>query len=453
MPNAKYSTVPINTTTMPPGIPFIIGNEAAERFCYYGLSTILVVFMTEHLQGRNGFLDVMTAEQAKSWYHWFVCALYFMPLFGAILADAFWGKYRTVMVFSLVYCLGNVALALDNTRLGLSLGLILIALGSGGIKPCVAANVGDQFGPANQHLVAKVFGWFYFAVNFGSFFSTMLTPWLLNKYNAHVAFAVPGALMFLAAVIFWLGRYRFVHIPPAGRDLVREAFSLAGLKSVARLLPIYLLISVFWALWSQTGSAWVLQAKHLNQTWLGIEWLPSQVQAMNPILVLLFIPLFSYVVYPMAGRLVKLTPLRKISLGLFLTVPTFLIPAWLEFQIARGIHPTIAWQFINYVIISAAEVMVSVTALEFAYTQAPKKMKSLIMSIYYLAIALGNAITASINFFIQNPDGTSKLTGTNYFLFFAALMLMTAFSSIFVAINYRETTLPDLTRPNQTKPE
>ncbi len=91
---------------------------------------------------------------------------------GAIISDVFWGKFRTIFYLSLVYCLGNFALAADQTRVGLFVGLLLITLGAGGIKSSVSANVGDQFGPRNKHLLEKVFGWFYFSINFGSFFST-----------------------------------------------------------------------------------------------------------------------------------------------------------------------------------------------------------------------------------------------------------------------------------------
>src|SRR4029078_1336482 len=116
---AKYLTAPIKTAGMPPGVPYIVGNEAAERFSYYGMRSILTVFMTQYLLNRSGILDPMKDEVARTWYHWFVASVYFFPFFGAILADAFLGKYRTILILSAVYCLGHLALALDSTRLGL----------------------------------------------------------------------------------------------------------------------------------------------------------------------------------------------------------------------------------------------------------------------------------------------------------------------------------------------
>lgn len=426
------------TDKYPPQIKYIIGNEACERFSFYGMRTILVVFMTEYLRNRSGELAPMTNEEAKTWFHFFVSAVYFLPLFGAILSDAVLGKYKTILYLSIVYCLGHLSLAVDDTRLGLALGLALIAIGSGGIKPCVSANVGDQFGPHNRHLLPKVFGWFYFSINFGSFFSTILTPVLLEKFGPSVAFGVPGVFMFIATVIFWMGRKQYVHVPPAGVEFVKSLFRKDNIVVILRLVPIYLSVAMFWALWDQTSSSWVIQAKHMDRNVFGIEVLPSQVQAVNPLLIMLIIPLFNYVVYPFIDKFWKLTPLRKIGIGFFITIPSFLITAYVEHKISAGLYPTIWWHFVAFVIISAAEVMVSVTCLEFSYTQAPVEMKSFIMSFYLLSISAGNAFTAAINYFIQNPDGTSKLAGPSYYYFFTLMMLLTSIIFIFIAITYKD---------------
>lgn len=436
--HADYRTAPVPSSDLPPGIPYIVGNEAAERFSYYGMRTILVVFMTKHLLGASGDLDVMTDTEAKYWYHQFSSAVYLTPLFGALLADVWLGKYRTIIGLSIVYCLGHLALALDETRLGLAIGLGLISLGSGGIKPCVSAHVGDQFGKSNAHLLEKVFGWFYFAINLGAFVSTLLTPWLLERAGPHVAFGIPGVLMLIATWVFWLGRHRFVHIPPGGKEFVHELRSPRGVSAFARLAVLYVFIAMFWALYDQSGSAWVLQAEHMNLNLFGFDILPAQAQAANPILILAFIPLFSNVVYPAVGRVMALTPLRKIGCGLFGTALAFLFTAQIEVWIQRGDAPSIAWQFVAYVILTASEVLVSITSLEFAYTQAPTKLKSIVMSLYLVSVSLGNQFTAMVNWFIENPDGTVRLTGPSYYLFFTATMLVTAVLFVPFAMRFRE---------------
>ena len=434
-----YRSVPLSTTSIPPGIPYIVANEAAERFSYYGMRAILVVYMTQYLLNDSGQLAVMSEDQAKGYYHLFVSAVYFTPLLGALLADGLLGKYRTIIVLSLMYCLGHFVLALDETRSGLFAGQALIALGAGGIKPCVSAHVGDQFSATNGSLIGKVFGWFYIAINLGAFASMLITPWLLSHYCASVAFAVPGILMLLATIIFWSGRYQYAHIPPAGMGFIQDVLSAQGLQTISRLFVIYLFVAIFWALFDQTGSSWVLQAQKMDRTVLGYTLLPSQIQAANPLLIMVLVPLFSSSIYPGLNRLFKLTALRKIAIGLFLTVLAFAMSSWIQTQIDTGNTPHIAWQMFAYLILTSAEVMVSITCLEFSYTQAPRKMKSFIMAFFMLSIALGNLLTSLVNFFIQNPDGTSKLAGADYFWFFTGLMLLTAMIFLWIIRFFKET--------------
>ena len=448
---SKYNTAPVSSDKMPKGIPYIVSNEAAERFSFYGMKAILIVFMTKYMMDSSGNPDYLSEAEAREWYHSFTTAVYFFPILGALISDAFWGKYRTILTLSIVYCAGHLALALDETRSGLFMGLALIAIGSGGIKPCVSAHVGDQFGKENQHLLEKVFGWFYFSINLGAFASSLLTPVLLANYGPSVAFGIPGVLMALATLFFWMGRNTFVHIPAHGMGFVREAMSGEGLRVIGKLTIIYAFVAMFWALFDQTGSAWVLQADKMDREFLGIEWMPSQIQAINPIMIMAFIPLFNGFpigggrrypgFYGMINKVYKLTPLRKIAIGLFLTVPAFLLPAQIEVWIEAGKTPNIGWQLLSYVIITAAEVFVSITCLEFSYTQAPKKMKSLIMALFLMSVSLGNLFVAVVNSVIQDPvTGESTLSNVEYYLFFSGAMAVTAILFLPVVKLYKEKT-------------
>jgi len=365
-------------------------------------------------------------------------AVYFLPLLGAFLADAILGKYRTILYLSIVYCFGHFVLAINDTRIGLACGLSLVALGAGGIKPCVSANVGDQFGPSNQHLLTRVFSWFYFSINSGSAVSTMLIPYFLNRFGPKLAFGTPGIAMVVATVIFWLGRKKFVHIPPVGLGRYgRELIQRENLKALANLLILVPFAAMFWALWQQNFSSWVFQADKMNRFLFGREWLPAQIQTVNPVFVLGMLPLFSYVIYPVVGKVVRVTPLRKFGAGLFMVALAFVIVGLIQRHIDAGERPHIIWQILAFLVLTAGEVMVSVTHLEFAYTQAPKSMKSLVMFTYLGSVALGNAFTAGVNFFIQNPDGTVKLAGASYFFFFVKVMLATGVLFLCVAPFYR----------------
>jgi POT family proton-dependent oligopeptide transporter len=246
--------------------------------------------------------------------------------------------------------------------------------------------------------------------------------------------------MLLATVLFWMGRKVFVHIPPGGKEFVKEAFSKEGLSVILRLLIIYAFVAIFWALFDQTGSSWVLQADQMEKTFMGMEILPSLLQAANPFLILILVPLFSYVVYPAIDKVFKLTPLRKIGIGLFITAASFGASAVIEQFIVAGHQPNIMWQIIPYIIITAGEVMVSITCLEFSYTQAPRTMKSLIMAIFLLSVTMGNLFTSFVNAFIEQDDGTVLLEGASYYWFFSGVMAVTALVFVFVAMVYKEKT-------------
>jgi POT family proton-dependent oligopeptide transporter len=426
MAKSEYLTAPVPSKKMPKGMPYILTNEAAERFAFYGMTSILVIFMTQDLVGRDGELAVMGEQKATAWFHLFNSVVYLLPLVGALISDIWLAKYRTIIYFSLAYCVGFAAITLDHTRLGLGVGLVLMAIGSGVIKPCLSANVGDQFGKTNEHLLSRFYGWFYFSINVGACISMFFCPILLDRYGPFVAFGVPAVLMIAATVTYRLGRNKLVHIPSAGIGFVKESLSGEGLKAIGKLSIIFLIVAMFFSLFHQSQSAWVLQARHMNLRWLWYTWKPAQPQAINPFLILVMIPLFSYVIYPAVDKVFPLTALRKIAIGMFVTALSFVVLAWIETQIAAGFKPSVGWQAFAYVILTAAEVMVSITALEFAYTQAPKKMKTFIQTFYLLSISLGNAFAAAVNWFIENEDGTSKLAGASYYWFFVIAMLATA---------------------------
>ena len=130
----EYRLKPISQSSLPPGIPYIISNEVAERFSFYGMKSILLVYMTSYLVQPNGSSDFFSDNEAQAWNHLFVASAYFFPIFGGILADAFLGKYKTIIILSVIYCMGHGFMAfmgfVGDTRMWLFAGLALIAVGS-----------------------------------------------------------------------------------------------------------------------------------------------------------------------------------------------------------------------------------------------------------------------------------------------------------------------------------
>lgn len=465
----SHRTKPQDTDKMPSGIPYIVANEAAERFSFYGMKAILTVFMMQYLFGVAHELVPVDGELPKvdgvvvtpdgtpagfsetttrQWVHNFVAAVYFFPILGAILADALFGKYRIIVWLSCVYCLGHGALALMDfpeqtgveAKTALWWGLTLVAIGSGGIKSCVTAHVGDQFGRRNAHLLTRVYGWFYFSINLGAAISTLLTPILLAdpRFGPAWAFGLPGVLMALATFAFWMGRNEYAHVPPAGPSIFNDLKTPEGIGVLLKLTPMFIFMIAFWAIFDQTASTWVQQAMAMDRTVFGRELLPSQIQAVNPLLVMILIPLFGYVVYPFIERFTPVTPLRKIATGMVITVAAFLIPGWIEMQIVDGETPHISWQLLAYLVLTTAEILVSVTMYEFAYTQAPKSMKSFVMGLYLLSIFAGNILISKVNEFIE--AGYLTLDGADYYWFFAGVMGVAAVGFIIWSQFYKEQT-------------
>jgi POT family proton-dependent oligopeptide transporter len=438
----------------PAQIKYLAWNEGCERFSFYGMTSILTIYMVTHLKVRE--------PDAAAYYHLFVFAVYLTPLLGAWLADRFFGRYRIILWLSLGYVFGHAAIAIWDSPTGLILGLSLIAIGAGGIKPTAAAYVGDQFDAKSQHLLEKVYDLYYWMINLGSFTSMLIIPELLERYGPWVAFSVPGVLMAFALVIFWRGRKLYVNVPPTGPnpngffrvvryaieklgtgrpgvhwlDVARERFpveAVEGAKAVFRIVGVFAPIAAFWALFFQYGSSWVLQAERMNRDLLGYTVKASQMGSLNAIFVLTTIPIFAGLVYPaLQRRGVKTLALQKMQIGMFVTVLSFLWVMGVQVALDAGMRPHVAWQVPAYLFLSIGEVLVSVTALEFAYTQAPPSMKSVIMSLWYVTIAAGSLLTAGV-------AKLNRFHGVWYFAFFAALMVLGAMAFAWVARRYQPT--------------
>lgn len=409
---------PLRKPALPRQIAYIIGNEGCERFSFYGMKNILTFFMIQYMLLRE--------PVAKANYHLFVSAVYFFPLLGGWLADRWLGKYRTIFWLSIVYCIGQFALAF--TPKAFYVGLGLIALGSGGIKPCVSALVGDQFDDSNKVRAKDVFALFYWIINFGSFFASALIPKTLEWWGPKVAFGIPGVLMAASTAILWAGRRLYVDVPPqrAGHKLSPESR-----RAIWRIAAVFATIPAFWALFDQKGSTWIVQATHMDRHVLGMTLAPSQLMALNPLLVMLMIPFNSFVLYPaLERRGVRITALRRMGAGMFVAGLSFVAVGALEVVMEGGTTLSVLWQSLPYLLLTFGEVLVSTTGLEFAYSQAPLEAKGTIMAFWNLTVTLGNLLTALV-------ARLDFVQGSRQYFFFAGLIFATTVVFALVARGYQ----------------
>ncbi|MDB5961580.1 MAG: transporter [Massilia sp.] len=508
---------------MPRQIPYIIANEGCERFSFYGMRNILTPFLISTLLLFLPEAD--RAGEAKHVFHTFVIGVYFFPLLGGWLADRFFGKYNTVFWLSLVYCAGHACLAaFENNLNGFYFGLLLIALGSGGIKPLVSTFVGDQFDQTNKHKAKLVYDAFYWIINFGSFFASLLMPIFLRSYGPAVAFGIPGILMFIATVVFWSGRKKYVHVPPAPADphsfmrVARSALlahapnqgrpglivatigaigalaSLAmsfqwgfviaaclalvlvlafggigvsmqlerarpfhpaeavdGVRAVLRILIVFALVTPFWSLFDQKASTWIVQANAMTQPTFNVfgsdfKFQPAQMQALNPLLVMILIPFNNLVLFPLIRMIgIEPTALRRMTAGIAFTALAWVVIGAIQVHMDNGNATSMAWQILPYAILTLGEVLVSATGLEFAYSQAPKAMKGIIMAFWSLAVTVGSLWVLIVNASVKNDAviGWIKTTGLGVIAaqmyFFAAFAFIAALVFGWYATRYRLT--------------
>ena len=180
-------------------------------------------------------------------------------------------------------------------------------------------------------------------------------------------------------------------------------------------------------LFDQKASAWVLQAKTMVLEVGPATFEPSQLQFINPLLMMLLLPLTTGLLYPaLAKTRWALTPLRRMPLGMFVAGLSFVCVAIIQHYLDVGLRLSVMWQFAPYVLLTLGEVLVSVTGLEFAYAQAPRKMKGTIMSFFYFANSVGNLIVVVV-------AGLNIFTGAASFLFYAALVGMAGVGMALVA--------------------
>lgn len=524
---------------------YIVGNEACERFSFYGMKSILVLYMVNAL--------AMSESAAMEVAHLFNALIYILPLLGAWIADRFLGRYRTILYVSLFYCLGHGVLAtadlttsIEMKRIILMTGLFIIALGAGGIKPCVSAFVGDQVGGFDSKTMTRVYAAFYWSINFGSFFSFLVIPWVHKNWGYSWAFAIPGIFMALATFVFWCGRKQYQHKAPAqpefvpallcrifrgaheacaryggaavskatttaiqigcfivvapivvglavwAKDGATQIATLAGLgetaadfcglialllyvaalilaalkaaatfgmqnffgttgsmifnkrevteqrydseqrkeaRNMLRVLTVFLLIIPFWSLYDQTSTSWVLQGRSMDEiqfTIFGINFFfgAEEMQSINPAFVMTLVPIVTLLVYPYIGKWSQ--PLKRMGLGIVLAGGAYGIVAWLQTRLDTGEQLSILWQAIPYFVITVAEILVSTTGLEYAYTAAGDKLKSIVSSFWFLTSTLGNFLVIYLTGIVDHPAST----GT--FLLYGAMSVIIGLVFIFV---------------------
>ncbi|MCS6976688.1 MAG: oligopeptide:H+ symporter [Gemmatales bacterium] len=396
----------------PPAFWFFFWGELAERSSYYGMRAILALYMVDII----GF----TKGQSSMAMSVFIAACYFLPLIGGWLADRYFGKYWIIVGFSIPYILGHVILGFENVYF-LVAALALLAMGSGVIKPNISTLMGltyDQQRPGEEKLRSDAFAMFYFAINLGAFASSFAMPLIRDQYGYAIAFLFPTVLMVIAFAIFAAGKpfyaVEVIRRTPTTPEERREQRLV-----LTRLGAIFLVVSLFWSIFDQSASTWTLFARdHLDLNIFGRTIPADMIQSVNPLLIMILLPPITILWRVLANVGLNLRPTDKMMIGFVLTMVTMGLMTGAAMVATDSYKPSVLWQIVAYVIITIAEVCISVTGLELAYVAAPRTMKSFVTACWLLTVFLGNLLNIPLTRMYDDVLAPH--------IFFGMLTLMTA---------------------------
>ncbi|XP_070506336.1 peptide transporter family 1-like [Chironomus tepperi] len=455
----------------PTGSYFILWNIFFDRFSSGGFIVILAIYLHQKLD-----FDTNTATAL---YHVNEFCLYFFSIVGAIIADCYWGIYRTLTTMSIliaisgtIVSIASMDLSFLNIRVMSFIGLICTMIGTGCVKTSQNAFGGNQFKmPEQSALLDYYFSIHYLFMKFGHVTGMVLVPILREDLKCFgddtcypVAFGAPTMAISIAFLILFLGRNKFVHVVPAGGnalinvvkcikyamqkkllnispdakhghwlDFSEEKFGpelVQDTKILLNVLTMYLPLPIYWALLNQQASRWVFQATRMNGDigWYTIK--PDQMIVVGPLLIMIMIPLFNQIIFPILAKFGIKSTLQKMGCGMVCAALSFAMSAYVETKINED-YISILWLFPQYLIVAVSEVLLWVANVAFAYTQAPSNMKSVMTSSVYMSVAGGSLIVFAISG-LRLFDSL-----VNEFIFYSFLMVIDTVLFVFLAKRYR----------------
>ncbi|KAI9157953.1 Peptide transporter PTR2 [Paramyrothecium foliicola] len=462
--------------------------ELTERFTYYGAQGLFQNYISNSASGADGPRGLGMGHQAATglnlFFQWFC---YVTPILGAIVADQYLGKYKTILIFCGFYWVGLVVLwttslpaAMDAGagKAGYIVAIIIIGLGTGGIKSNIAPLIADQYTRRRMAITTdkktgeklvidpaityqRIYMIFYWCINIGSL-SLMATPFMEKYKGFWTAFLMCFCMFNVGIAILIARRKSYLDRPPQG-SVITDAFKALGmmiaarnmdaakpswrqqngktktvpwndhfvdeLKRALRACKVFVFYPIFWVCYGQFSSNFVTQAGQMEGHGMPNDFM----QNFDPLSILIFTPIIDRVLYPILRRMgIELRPISRITIGFFLAgiglayaaIVQHLIysagpcyespgdcPAGKDGESSLPNHVHIAVQAPAYVFIGLAEIFISVTGLEYAYTKAPPSMKSFVQSIYLFTNAFGSAISEALVPVAKDPEFLWMYTG------------------------------------------
>ena len=440
----------------PIGFWFIFWGEFAERCSYYGMRAILATYIADKL----GF----GRELGGFYVSIFIAFCYLLPLLGGFLADQFIGKYNIIVAFSIPYILGHFILGIE-TPFFLFVALALLAIGSGVIKPNISTLMGltyDQKRPGQELLRTQAFSIFYMAINIGAGISQISMPAIKNRYGYAWAFLFPAALMVVSFILFAIGKPFYAKETIVRRTPTPEERALRW-QVLGEVGMLFVLVTFFWSVFDQSGSTWI----YFAQTYMKNDFFSfdaESIQSLNAFLIVLLLPPVSFLFVYLQNHGMQVRATDKMIVGFALTAITMGMMSYCGFQtgqadmkrdkvdeqgqVVRTADGTVEqedfipddrkvslwWQAGAYLLLTIAEILISVTGLELAFVAAPQSMKSFVSSLWLFTVFLAN-------FFLNAPLARiyPRMHPGHYFAMLSGIVVCVLIAFLFVAAKFNRT--------------
>jgi len=388
----------------PRGLATLFFTEMWERFSYYGMRALLFAFMVGATQLPGLGFD---EKRAGAIYGWYVFSVYATALIGGFVADRWLGHYRTVFAGGVIIAAGHFSMVFHNLSFFYG-GLVLIALGTGLLKPNASTLVGTLYRQDDPRRDAG-FSLFYSGINVGAFFGPIVTGWLVFKYNNwHYGFACAGVGMVLGLIQYSLGKRYLVPADPEAREVEEHPeaptppLTSADWMKISVIGILFIFCVIFWAGYEQAGTTLNLFADRATaNTIFGWAYPFTWLQSVAPFCVWAFAPVFAWLWLKM-GRFEPSSP-AKFMFGLvFLSVSYLLILQ--AAHIFETTHQRVSpwWLIILYMLQTFGEICLYPTGMSMVTKLSPPHLVSILMGFFFLALAFGNKLAGFVAGFLKD---------------------------------------------------
>tara|TARA_B100000989_G_scaffold10349_1_gene7009 strand:- start:1514 stop:2830 length:1317 start_codon:yes stop_codon:yes gene_type:complete len=383
----------------PDGLITLFFAEMWERFSYYGMRAILVLYLISDTNTRNPGLG-WTNENAIELYGWYTALVYIACIPGGIIADRFISAKNAVILGGTLLCMGHLLMAISNIYFFYT-SLTLIIIGVGFLKPSISSLVGSIY-KENDVRRDQGFTIFYIGINFGAFFASLIVGYVGEIYGWHYGFSLAGFGMILGQIIFLRGRNNFkkkININTSKNLNAKKKFSTIQIDRIKLIILSSFILIVFWASFEQAGglmNIFAFEKTNRNIDYLNFEVPASWFQSINPLLIILLGFYVSIFWVFLQRKEIISTSIFKIAVGIIIMGLGFVFMYFASIEAESFGKSSMRWLMLAYLFHTVGELCASPVILSYISKLSPKQLVSSIMGIYFAAIGLGNKLAGTI---------------------------------------------------------